>query len=58
VPAWRTKGIERKDEREGGREREEEGGEDVKNDGIACVSHMHEAGAKYTLHYFVCGTEC
>lgn len=27
----------------------------MKNDGIACVSHMHEGGAKYAFHYFVCG---
>jgi hypothetical protein len=51
-----------KEYRERWRERErKEGGEeeeDVKNDGIACVSHMHEGGAKYSFHYSVCGTEC
>jgi hypothetical protein len=35
-----------------------EGGGEVKNDGIACVSHMLEGGARCALRYFVCGTEC
>lgn len=47
----------RNTEKDGVRERGREE-EDVKNDEIACVSHMYEGGARYTLLYFVCGTEC